>query len=1465
MKRVIKKTAYTFFFLLIALVTLVYIVLNNNTFQNWITGRVTDYLGSKFKTKITIGHINYHPFTSFSLDHVYFGDQKNDTLFYVDNLKFNLGGFKFDSLKLSLNDVTVTGGYCKITTYKDSTYNIDVLDNIKNKADTVVDPLATKFKLYFNKVTCINTRFRYTDSLAEFEKEGFDGLNQDFQHIDLSVKNFWIISDSLNFELKKLACSEKSGLKLKNLKCFASIAPSGMYFTGIDVNTEFSHITHAYSMKFNGWDDLSDYYEKVQMSAALENTRLDMRDVAYFIPYFNGKKQIFTVNGTMKGNVKSLKFKNLDLNFGKETRFKGNANFKGLPEIEETFIDVTAEDALTSREDLVYLLGNILPDELSRLGKMKFKGHYTGFYNDFVAFGHFNSKLGEIESDLNMKFPNSTDDATYSGKMELVNFDIGTLAGIKKYVGQTSLKVAIDGKGFLLKNHYSVFKSDISNIYVNGYNYRNISINGKVDKKIFAGKLNMNDPNASLDFNGTIDLHSDMKKFKFNASVNDANLMALKLTDKPNIFSTDIDIDFDFKNIDNNNGSIIFRDILFVKDGINYPLNELRAISKSENENRQMRIKSEILDAELDGNYSLADMTDNIRNIMSSLFPNYITDVKRKLQAEEFTYKINMINSDWLSDVFFPDLHIYDMNVEGKIATLNKNISLNAVVSSIKYKEFGVKNLAVKYEVKEGKTGHLLLGVDQSFYKDSLMLRDFAMLSDFSVNRANSHIKISDTSGVIHADVFSEINFEKDRQAGLRFTGLSNVTIKHKLFNISDSGEIITNDSQLFCKDVKITHGKGEVKLAGFYDFNDAHNLKADVSNIDISLADIFYPGLTVRPSGTINGTFILKGNNHKNYLNTFCTLNNFAIDNDTLGDFSITTNYTEKQQRFLMYAKSLSGKLKNFEAGGFVSTSGDDQLGIDITLDQTEISSFQALFRNQVYFYNGLTSGKCRLSGTLNKIQMNGELDFSKVDMKVEYLKTRYKFTSHINFDNDIVRITPFTIIDDYGRTASISGKITHKEFSGFRFDLSASKLDHFFVLNTNVKDNSLFYGTAYASGSVSLSGAANDLLLETNLHTNKGTRIYVPLSSDSETGEDGFINFINKDTSIKVFVARKSTLPGFQLSSVIHANPDAEIFLIINEQTGDIMKGRGAGTIKLELTRQGQFNMYGQITIEEGEYRFTAANLFTKKYLLSKGGTIEWTGNPMHARMDIQGVYFLRKVSIAEIVNSPVSGNSIESKIPVECLLYVRGNLSAPEIKFDLNFPDLQSTIGSNSATEIQNAVRTLRAEPDLMNQQVMSLMLFGKFVPVSGYNTTSNTNLQSGAATTLSELLTAQANRLIGNIVPGLDFNIDYQAGRDIIGNSRAIFSASKKFYNNRLEIQTSYDPFTASNASSAANLANVTTQYSISKDGNLKIKAYSRNTTDPILGNSNIRNTLTQGVGLYYRKEFDTFIELFNKKK
>ena len=75
---------------------------------------------------------------------------------------------------------------------------------------------------------------------------------------------------------------------------------------------------------------------------------------------------------------------------------------------------------------------------------------------------------------------------------------------------------------------------------------------------------------------------------------------------------------------------------------------------------------------------------------------------------------------------------------------------------------------------------------------------------------------------------------------------------------------------------------------------------------------------------------------------------------------------------------------------------------------------------------------------------------------------------------------------------------------------------MNGFQLLNTTANDNNLFYGKGYVTGRMTLTGPQDNLMLDANLKSAKGTLFSIPLSDDSDADGDALLNFVNKDTLI-------------------------------------------------------------------------------------------------------------------------------------------------------------------------------------------------------------------------------------------------------------------------------------------------------------------------------------------------------------
>ncbi|MFN5883920.1 MAG: translocation/assembly module TamB domain-containing protein, partial [Bacteroidota bacterium] len=114
------------------------------------------------------------------------------------------------------------------------------------------------------------------------------------------------------------------------------------------------------------------------------------------------------------------------------------------------------------------------------------------------------------------------------------------------------------------------------------------------------------------------------------------------------------------------------------------------------------------------------------------------------------------------------------------------------------------------------------------------------------------------------------------------------------------------------------------------------------------------------------------------------------------------------------------------------------------------------------------------------------------------------------------------------------------------------------------------------------------------------------IPLTQ-GEDDEATLISFVNRDTNVTTQnIMKPVKIFGFMMNMIANITPEAEINIVFDEFKGDKISGAGEGMLKMKMTKQGLFNMYGEVKINNGEYKFTALDFFTKKFNLKKGSAI-------------------------------------------------------------------------------------------------------------------------------------------------------------------------------------------------------------------------------------------------------------------
>jgi hypothetical protein len=353
------------------------------------------------------------------------------------------------------------------------------------------------------------------------------------------------------------------------------------------------------------------------------------------------------------------------------------------------------------------------------------------------------------------------------------------------------------------------------------------------------------------------------------------------------------------------------------------------------------------------------------------------------------------------------------------------------------------------------------------------------------------------------------------------------------------------------------------------------------------------------------------------------------------------------------------------------------DKLDLTAQFTDANLNLIEPFYEDLISDLEGKTRGEFNISGTISKPVLSGEGYVSQGTITLDYLKTHYDFEGRIVFTRNEIGVRNLVLKDKFSNTGTLNGGILHDYFRNVRFNIRG-EFNKLLVLNTTIKDNDQYYGTAFGTGNLRITGAEKNINIDINAVTETGTRFYIPLSGSSEITQENFIQFVDFSKQAKAEQdeeAKVLKLQGIKLNFDLEITPDAYAEIIFDQVAGDIIRGRGNGQLSMTIDTKGEFNMFGDIVFESGGYNFTLYNVINKEFVIEPDSRISWSGDLYGAQLDLVATY--RQVaSLAPLFQNQDSSfyknPEVKRKYPAEVELYLTGPLLTPEIDFDIEIKD-------------------------------------------------------------------------------------------------------------------------------------------------------------------------------------------------
>ena len=1401
---------------------------------------VADELENLLDTRLTLGRIHLGLLNRIVIEDLMLDDRSGKEM-----LKVTRFSAKFDILplfqgRISINNIQLfgfTANLEKATPQSDPNFQF-IVDTFASK-DTI--PKQTNINLRINSLLLRRGRVSY-NVLSEKETPGKFNVNHiNLRNIIASISLKALQNDSINASIKRMSLEEhSSGFKLDKLGLKITGNEQKMQIAGFCIEMPHTNLRmDTIRMEYDSLKAMEDFVHNVRFSCRMLPSDITLRDLSAFVPAFSSFKDSLQIEAEVNGTIDQLNCPRLMISSGKQFLLRGDVSFQDLSHFQDAYVFGNLSHLHANPDGVAFFIKNFsknykgVPPMLQRLGTISFQGEISGYFTDLVTYGRLRTNIGSLSTDIKFSSDKEKESISYSGSMATSDFELGKLTDNPKW-GKITFNMGVQGRHTSHSYPSIEAKGLISSFDYSGYTYENITLDGEYKQGGFTGSIVLDDENASLNLNGTINIASKIPTFNFLAEAKHVRPHTLNLTPKYKDaeFSVKLKADFTGGSIDEMNGEINIDSLQFISPEQSYLMDNFKLTATQQAESKRLDIHSAFLRGSIVGDYSYHTLPTSFLNILHKYIPALLPLNTQKT--------INTENN------FGFDLHIYNTELFSKVFGLPLTVYTHSTLK-------GYFNDKAQRMRVEGYFPHLRY--NNKFIESGLILCEnpsdhFHARIRFTHRKAESSVNLAIEALAKNDSIQTILNWGNSSK--ITYSGQLSSTARFMR-------QQLETQAQLPRRQAKRNHSPKQSPL----------KMVVDIHPTDIILNDTLWnihPAQVVLDSGT--GPAYATGVFKKPVMSTDLFIRNLGINNGLLGDANIHGEWHHDIKGIYLDARIREADIARTHVHGFIyPIKPTSSLDLQIEADGTNLKFIHYYMKDITPEFAGRAKGNVHFYGKFKALTMEGQV-YGDASMKVDVLNTTFFVKDSIYIEPGGLTFKSNRISDMYGNQGTMNGYLhyTHFKNLSYRFNFNVNNM---LLMNTKESVDFPFYGTVYGTGNASIAGnAAEGVNIDVAMTTNRNTNFTYIKDNVTTATSNQFIHFVDKtprrtvqnDILLSTYEIAQKDLEkeeqeqdidtDIRLNLIIDATPDATMRIIMDPIAGDYISGRGTGNIRTEFYNKGDVKLFGNYRISQGIYKFSLQEVIRKDFIIKDGSTITFNGNPANANLDIQANYTVNSASLNDLI-SDASDFVNQTNVKVNCVMNLSGHLTSPTIKLDLELP--------NERDEIEALVRNYIPTDEQMNMQILYLLSIGKFYPSETFGTGQNSDMMSSV---LSSTLSGQLNNALSQIIDNNNWNVGTNFSTGEKGWTDMEFEGmlSGQLLNNRLLINGNFgyreNPMANTNF-----VGDFQAEWLVTRSGEIRLKAYNE-TNDRYYTQTNLT---TQGIGIIFQKDFEKWNELLFWKK
>lgn len=1446
--------------------------------QTFATRKVVESLSEKLDGDIRFEKIHLKPFTTLVLKNVAIIDRspvtdpKDSANIQIDTF------FRAEHIiaRFTLNSLLRSGSLgIKRVFISNAQMNLVLEDILEDGEIKTFQNLSRIFRIQKKEKKKVNPNELFKIKEVEINNFGFALINYQTKKIprtgiidwnDMSVSNINISARDLKFKggvmsgaVEKLSFREKSGFTCHSLSGQAAVGNGKAIIKNLKIKDEWSDIDMPlYMMSYADAKAFSKYITDVKMDAEISESILDFRTLAYFANALKDNTLRLTVSGTASGYVDNFQFNNIKAT-SHAGGFSGLADGKiiGLPDVESTIFDGTVRNFNLTTSGLSKFVTQWMKKgrlDLSKLAKgqnFNVTGKAYGPLNNMKIRASLKSSIGGASANITMTDVLTDSPITLGGIISTNDLDLGKILG-SKLLGPATVKAgahASFGEGTPKAKIDSLI---VKGLVLNDYNYSGIAAAGTLEENTFNLRLIGNDPNLSFLFQGSFALSrkTNNTRYQFYANVGHADLHKLNI-DKRGESKVQLQTNANFTRTGQGDilGKIDLGNIILENKQGKHKVGDISLTSHTSDNKWGIRLNSKFADGSYNGSSSIGKFISDLKELtLKKEIPALFTTPAEEWSGNNYNLHFRFHDSMNLLSFALPGGYIADSTSLDLTISDKGKLKVSMTSPRIAFKRQYLKGVKAEINndsdalngeisIAEASVASVLL----SNNKLNILADDNNLGAGYSYDNEGD---LENRGEFVLRSMFDRVDDKVNIDINLLPTALH---FNSKEWNVQPS-HLTIRGSEIDVESVEFTSSEQRIHLNGKTSPDSKETLSLNLDRFDISIINSLIGqdfGISGAATGNIQLTSPLKD---------FGLLADMICDSThiagvPLGVLEVDSNWDERFNRFNINLQNELGSERNIVASAKLYPK-TKTLEAVADLDRLNIGYVQPFLKDIFSVMKGNVSGKIMLDGPLDNLDISSEDSrIDDVELKIAYTNVPYYAQGTFHIDNKGAYLDDIRLKDRKDGTGTMTGSIYWDHFRNIGFDLSAKVAD-MECIDLSEKQAEYFYGNVYATGNLGISGPLNAIQMNIDAITSKAGQLHIPITSAMTAG--GGTNLLRFKEPVKnVYIdpyeamiskmeKREKTASDFGVKLRVAATQDVEAFVEIDKASGNVLSGRGNGTIDLEVSSD-VFDINGDYNITGGNYKFVVLGLASRDFNILDGSSIRFRGDIMESDLDIKAQY-RTKASLSTLI---ADTTSVANKRVVDCGISISDKILNPKLSFSIDIPDLDPMIKSR----VESALST----EDKVQKQFLSLIISNNFLPDEQSGIVDNSSM---LYSNVSEILANQLNNIFQKLNIPLDLGLNYQPNER--GNDIFDVAVSTQLFNNRVIVNGNIGNRQYTSSTKNNVVGDIDIEIKLDRSGSLRLNIFSHSADEYT---NYLDDSQRNGIGLTYQTEFNSFKQFF----